>query len=537
MEKFSKDDLWKQVASFAGPDPTKNEPEIDYDADPRGCNHEDDIDYDEDPPGWNQKGESLTDDQCHEEDDPENDSEESTFPPPEKNGPPAIQEVVHGMDSDMVEMVPPEKGEIDPQNEKSIALQDQQDFYLDQAEKLSPELFPHQPVGDSRIIPLTIPNLQFLLKSYGIRAEYNVIKKEPEIFVPGLVSSPDNAVQARMVQIKSLARQNGMSITGLEDIVLTLADRNQYNPVGTWIKSKPWDGVDRIPEFCNTLTVREDIPNWFRDILLKRWMISCVAAVFEPAGFRSRGVLTFQGPQGIGKTSWIGALVPDQALRESVIKLDHHLDAGNKDSQIAAATHWIVEIGELESSFRRDVARLKGFITNDCDKVRLPYARAISTFPRRTVFAATVNDSQFLVDSTGNTRWWVIPVTHIDYAHNLDMQQVWAQFTVEYEKGEQWWLTREEEDLLEACNKDYRVVSAIEEQVIAALDLSRKDEDGLPAMTATEFLEKIGLRYVKNSQAKECGKVFREYLGEPKKINGFMKWRIPFAKNPDKYDL
>ena len=62
----------------------------------------------------------------------------------------------------------------------------------------------------------------------------------------------------------------------------------------------------------------------------------------------------------------------DPILRDAVIKLDHHLDTGNKDSQITAICHWIVEIGELDSSFRKDIARLKGFITSDRDKVRKP---------------------------------------------------------------------------------------------------------------------------------------------------------------------
>ena len=85
--------------------------------------------------------------------------------------------------------------------------------------------------------------------------------------------------------------------------------------------------------------------------------------------------------------------------------------------------------------------------------------------PRRSVFAATVNDARFLVDPTGNSRWWTIPVNEVDYEHGLDMQQVWAQFTVEYENGEEWWLTREEEDLLESHNRDHRVASAIEDLV------------------------------------------------------------------------
>lgn len=53
------------------------------------------------------------------------------------------------------------------------------------------------------------------------------------------------------------------------------------------------------------------IPVQLRDVLIHRWLISAVAAVMVPQGFFGRGILTLQGPQSIGKTSWIRELVPD----------------------------------------------------------------------------------------------------------------------------------------------------------------------------------------------------------------------------------
>ncbi len=99
-------------------------------------------------------------------------------------------------------------------------------------------------------------------------------------------------------------------------------------------------------------------------------------------------MLTFQGPQGIGKTSWVKALVSEPKLRDSVVKLDHHLDTSNRDSILGAIENRFVEIGELDSSFRKDVARLKGFITSDNDRVRRPYGRRECDYPRQTLFVA-----------------------------------------------------------------------------------------------------------------------------------------------------
>ena len=219
--------------------------------------------------------------------------------------------------------------------------------------------------------------------------------------------------------------------------------------------------------------------------------------------------------------------MPDPILREMAIKVDHHLDAGSKDSILGAITHWIVEIGELDSSFRKDIARLKGVLTSDSDKVRRPYARTESEYPRRTVFFATVNEENFLVDPTGNSRWWTIPLTGINYQHGIDMQQVFAQLAVDFEQGAQWWLTKDEEDLLDSCNSEHRSISVIRERLMSMLDLSRKGQPGTGYMTSMEVLRKLGFEFPKNSDAKEVTAILRELLGPSKKVNGSQKWRVP----------
>jgi putative DNA primase/helicase len=278
-----------------------------------------------------------------------------------------------------------------------------------------------------------------------------------------------------------------------------------------------------------TLVQREDYPEALKKTLMHRWLLSAVAAALKPNGFRTRGVLTLQGPQSLGKTAWVRSLVSDLALCQQVIKLDHHMDPHNKDSLLTAIANWLVEIGELDGSLKKDVAKFKGFLTSDQDKVRRPYAKVDSEYPRRTVFVATVNQEDFLVDSTGNTRFWTIAVVFINYDHGIDMQQVFAQLALEYKRGEQWWLTKEEEAWLEEHNKDHRAVSPVREQLLERLDLDRRDAGDLQAMTANQVLRAIGFKDPTIPQCRECGTVLREFLGDPKKNGGLMKWRVPLA--------
>ena len=46
-------------------------------------------------------------------------------------------------------------------------------------------------------------------------------------------------------------------------------------------------------------------------------------------------------------------------------------------------------------------------------------------------------------------------------------------------------------------------------------------------MTAIEVLTAAGIDKPTNQQCKECGGILRELLGNPKRIKGRDKWRIP----------
>ena len=407
---------------------------------------------------------------------------------------------------------------------------------LDAAKALHPSTFPNKPRSNYSGPPATIANVKHMLDHYGVRVRYNAIKKKLAIKLPKQGGTADNADNTAMTSILSLATLNNMVAVPVPAIVEALGDRNPYNPVEVWIVKKPWDRIDRLQPVYDTLTVREGFPEQLKKVLVYKWLLSAVAAALSKERFKGRGVLVFQGPQGIGKTSWVVSLVPHPVLRDLVVKVDHHLDANNKDSILGAITHWIVEIGELDSTFRKDFARLKGFLTSDSDKVRRPYARTESEYPRRTVFFATVNDENFLVDHTGNTRWWTLPLVAIDFEHGIDMQQVFAQLAVDWANGAQWWLTKDEEQLLESCNSDHRTSSVIRDLLIELIDVTKKGAPGDPYKSTTELFEMLGVQNPKNGDSKELTSILRELLGASKKVNGTQKWRIPLRKAERHFD-
>ena len=262
-------------------------------------------------------------------------------------------------------------------------------------------------------------NTKALFDHYEISCRYNEMKKDLDIEIPHRTTHKDTALNAKVVMCEDMARAHKYSHTVINDHLLLIGNQNHYHPARDWISSKEWDGVDRVDELLETM----DTPDKeLARTLLWRWLISGVAAVYMEEGFRSQGVLTLVGRQGLGKTRWLTSLVPERDwVKDGVV-----LDARNKDSVLQAVSRWIVELGELDATFRKaDVAALKAFITMEEDVLRPAYAKKMDSYQRRTIFCASVNDSDFLVD-TENRRFWVIETARLNPNHSIDIQQLWA---------------------------------------------------------------------------------------------------------------
>jgi len=355
----------------------------------------------------------------------------------------------------------------------------------------------------------TYENFELLLKYYDVKIRYNVISKDNEISVQGRTYTDDNEANANYAELLNLAKLNCMETGCIASYVYKAADLNQYNPIKDFIFSKPWDGVCRLEQLYNTIQTPPEFPKHKKEQLIRKWLLSGVAAVLHK-GFYSKGILIFQGEQSVGKTAWLKKLVPapvEEYFGEGCI-----LDPANKDSVKSVISNWINELGELDATLKRDIARFKAFITNQYDVFRKVYAHEDSKFPRRTIFCGSVNDKEFLVDHTGNVRFWTIPVVSMDYNHNIDMQQLWAQIAVYYKNGERWWLEQQEEKELEELNKNHLKTSVLEEMLMEkfVFDQHEFKSQTFFKKNATELLSELGYTQLKTSQLREMAQVLEK---------------------------
>jgi putative DNA primase/helicase len=176
--------------------------------------------------------------------------------------------------------------------------------------------------------------------------------------------------------------------------------------------------------------------------------------------FGADGVLVLNGGQGIGKTSLFRRL----ALRPQWFGEGATIKDNDKDTLRRCITRWITELGEVESTLKSDISALKAFVTSDTDVYRTPYARADRKAARRTSLCATCNSDRYLIDTTGNRRWWSVPLSQpMDFnkIQQFNAEQLWAEIFMivssldQTERAACFRLTRSEQAALAIRNGEF----------------------------------------------------------------------------------
>lgn len=419
----------------------------------------------------------------------------------------ALREGIEAVQAQVLPLPPTTTSEPDPESTKGSALVAGGGGYIVPSRLMDFDTYTPFPEVDGKGKPLaTSLNLSELCRRTGVVVRYNAIRKDVEILIPGLSTTIDNDKQVSSNELRDAAKRARMPVADLEANLVSLAEYNLYNPVATWIGSKSWDGKSRLQAFFDTVTVKTDtaLPDGrsLKEVLMRKWLISAVAAAYEQDGVVARGVLTFVSKQNLGKTRWAKQLAP-RDLR--VIADGEVLNPSDKDSVKKVVSKWIVELGEVDATFRKsDIAALKAFISREYDELRLPYARTESRFARRTVFFASVNDEQFLHDPTGNTRWWTLHAVALGEPSKLDMQQVWAEVKSLYDAGESWHLDRVELDALNGHNREHEAINPVHELIDRAFDWDAPRTLWTKGMRATEIALSVGIDKPTQKQVNEA---------------------------------
>ena len=282
----------------------------------------------------------------------------------------------------------------------------------------------------------TLDNLIVLLDYHGISFKFNSYSREPEVydpngFLPMYVPGDLNSLQ---IAIKNICIKCGFTI-GNQDLCKyldTIFINNEYNPFLDLMREFENDNEDLIWTYFDSLIFDDEQEQWlplYKEYWIK-WLLSVVHLQFNTVNTPKNAefMLVLQGGQGFGK-SYFGKnlLSPLPQLYQDGIKfnLKYNPDSTKRSLRKFA----IVEIAELESTTgKNDQGDLKALITSSSDSFHELYVGS-KVVPRKTVFFATVNGTEFLFDETGERRYAVmfgVVGKDRDKADSVDMKEFWG---------------------------------------------------------------------------------------------------------------
>jgi predicted P-loop ATPase len=225
----------------------------------------------------------------------------------------------------------------------------------------------------------------------------------------------------------------------------------------------------------------------FWDVAFKKWLVNMVACAVNKEIINHQ-VLVFVGGQGIGKSTWLNKLVPKA--------LDGYLYTGivnpsNKDTLVSLAENLLINLDELENLNKTELGSLKSLITLSNVRLRKAYGYHNENFTRRASFVGSVNEVEFLTDTTGNRRYLVIQTTDIDYLHALDLDKVYSQAYALYKGKFEYFFGRKDIASIDANNEMFLRLSVEEELLLKHYRLPEAEDKEILELTTTDIIMRL----------------------------------------------
>lgn len=215
---------------------------------------------------------------------------------------------------------------------------------------------------------------------------------------------------------------------------LLFAERT-YHPIKDIVDSLSWDGKNRIEHFLSKWLLVEDSA-YTREVS-RLIFAGGINRLYRP-GCKFDDVPILIGVrQGEGKSTVVRYLAINDAYYGEIKTVD------GQQSIEQLRGKWICEISELIAlTKQKEQEAVKAYITRSIDSYRVPWDKNISEFPRQCIFVGTTNDSQPLVDKTGNRRYYPVEV-HSDGYYVADHEdeirdyicQCWAEARERFKQG------------------------------------------------------------------------------------------------------
>lgn len=288
-------------------------------------------------------------------------------------------------------------------------------------------------------------------KKKNLEIRYNIFTQQVEVLGKAL-----KGVERFYLQLAELGYKVSKELA--QDCMVQTAMENEHDPVKEYLDFVA-ESVEPayIDALATTYLRPDDEPGSLYDEMLKRTLIAAVKRCYEP-GAKHDTACVLMGDQGARKSSFWNVLGGE-------FFSDSLKDISSKDDLMILHRSWIMEWAELDYiTGKKHAGQIKAFLSQHTDTFRVPYGKATEQFPRRGIIVGSTNKTTgFMVDETGNRRFWVIPTPlntqkPIDTAAlALERDSIWAAAVLAYRAGETCFLSSEQEVAVADENAEYLV--------------------------------------------------------------------------------
>lgn len=324
--------------------------------------------------------------------------------------------------------------------------------------------------------------------------------------------------------LRALANADIPCDAGKLKIILHSGFSNPYNPFIEYLDSLPKyspNDIDYIEQLANTVKT-DNNELWLK--CFKKWFVAMVASALHD-NVVNHTVLILSGGQGVGKTSWLNKLIPKEL--SSYIHCGA-LNPTDKDSQIQLSECILINLDELGvlHGYRLDV--LKEQVTKEFIRVRRAYGHFHQNYVRRASFCGSVNENQFLTDTTGNRRFLCFNAEKIDYQHEINLEMAYAQAIHLINTGFKFYFDANDIDEINEYTERFRVLS-MEEEALTSHYKTIAVENAKVFLKTTEIhtiLSKSVSLPNNDASIQKLGKALRKHGFISKKEKGKQKWAV-----------